>query len=298
LEAILIDQKTIEALQKLITGDTVEANAPLTGTPLVPYRSGPDLIAFFNQFCDEKEVYGQGFPSRWVYAQDKIIELKGTPKLRDVIERALDPRVFLGTSFSAEAALNYLNQFLEYDGYEVAHVGKQCRLHSIKSTDVSFDHAFLMTGEPNIEFIREQKSKCDQKIALGDFDGAITNSRSLLEAVLSEIEALVDGSEAPKYDGDLIKLYRRVQKLLKLEPNREDISGSLKQMLSGVVSIVSGIASVRNKMGDAHARSYRPSERHAKLAVNAVYTICTFLLESVEYQQKAGLIKLNGRPAD
>ena len=157
---------------------------------------------------------------------------------------------------------------------------------------VCFQHAILESNAPNVEFIREQTQKCRVKISQGDYDEAITNARALLEAVLLGIEEKLCGSRQ-EYNGDLNKVYKRVQKSLNLEPKRTDISESLKQILSGITSIVGGIARLRNKMSDSHARSYRPDERHAKLAVNSVNTICMFLLESLEYQVKSGFIKLN-----
>ena len=80
--------------------------------------------------------------------------------------------------------------------------------------------------------------------------------------------------------------------MLNLDPNRKDISESLKQLLRGIVTIVSGIASIRNSMSDAHARSYKPAKHHAKLSVNSVYTICMFLLDSFDYQVKNGTIQI------
>ena len=52
-----ISQKTVEKLRNLINEET-------------EYRSGPKLIAFFNNlgFNDE---YGQGFPSRWMFTDEK-----------------------------------------------------------------------------------------------------------------------------------------------------------------------------------------------------------------------------------
>ncbi|MEI6458289.1 MAG: abortive infection family protein [Pseudomonadota bacterium] len=41
-----------------------------------------------------------------------------------------------------------------------------------------------------------------------------------------------------------------------------------------------------NKASDRHARRYNPAPHHARLAVNAAFTLCEFLLESLEYQQK------------
>jgi tetratricopeptide (TPR) repeat protein len=285
LNPINIDSKTVEALQKIITGDPVSDE----GT-LAPYRSGPELVNFFNQFGKNDE-YGEGFPSRWMYAEASISELNGTPALIKVIEGAIDPRAYLGSNQSIDDAVDYLNQFLEFDGYKLMKNGNRYKLSSIDKEIVTFEHAILDNNAPNMDFIREQNFKCRSKLNSGDYDGAITNARSLLEAVLLEMEFKITCT-AGKYDGDLNKLYKRVQKLLNLDPSREDISNSLKQLLTGIVSIIGGIAAVRNKMSDAHARSYKPAEHHAKLAVNSVHTLCMFLLESFEHQVKAGHLQL------
>ncbi len=278
--------KTIEALEKLITGNQIPS-----GSSLAPYRSGPALVDFFNQYGEDDE-YGQGFPSRWQYAQQRLAELNGKIVFRDVIESTVDPRIFLGTDFSVEKAVAYINQYLEYDGYKLILDSNKYKLTSLdKDTIIIFEHAILNNNAPNIEFIREQTSKCESKIELSDYDGAITNARSLLESVLQEIEFRIT-SNNQKYDGNVNQLYKRVQKLLNLDPNRKDISDSLKQLLRGIVTIVAGIASIRNSMSDAHARSYKPSKHHAKLAVNSVYTICMFLLDSFEYQVKNSTIQI------
>lgn len=276
---------TIGALQKLITGDPVSSVGALA-----PYRSGPTLVDFFNQFKEEEE-YGQGFPSRWIYAESCLSELNGQPAFAKIIESSVDPRWYVGTDFSVDEAVDYLNQFLEFDGYKLTKQGNRYRLSALGQEVISFEHAILGNNAPNTEFMREQTYKCKSKINSGDYDGAITNARSLLEAVLLEIEYKLTGEEL-KYNGDLNQLYKKVQKLLNLEPSRKDISDSLKQILTGIISIVGGIAPLRNKMSDSHARTYKPAEHHAKLAVNSVHTICMFLLESFEYQIKSGHIQL------
>jgi Abortive infection C-terminus len=137
-------------------------------------------------------------------------------------------------------------------------------------------------------FIDQQIKKCDRKLAENDFDGAITNARSLLEAVLSEVEQELSPQSPEPYDGDLVKLYKRVQKLLNLEPSRTDIAEPLKQVLGGLASIVSGLAALRNKMGDAHVRSYQPAKRHAVLVVNAAKTLAAFVVETKEHNVARG----------
>ena len=88
-----------------------------------------------------------------------------------------------------------------------------------------------------------------------------------------------------------MKAYNRVRVLLNLDPSRKDINDALKQVLTGLSSIIHGLATMRNKMSDAHATSYKPARHHAKLAVNAAKTVCDFLFETMAYQREKGTLK-------
>jgi len=101
----------------------------------------------------------------------------------------------------------------------------------------------------------------------------------------SQIERQLD-SPAPAYDGDMPKLYKRVQKLLNLDPSRPDIEGSLKQILGGLASVVGGLSGVSNRMSDRHVRSYKPTRQHAALAVNSAKPLANFLFETHRYQKE------------
>ena len=127
--------------------------------------------------------------------------------------------------------------------------------------------------------------KCRTKISQNDNDGAITNARSLVEAVLIAIEKEFD-KDAPNYDGNLPRLYKRVQKYLNLSPDNDSISQSLKQTLTGFVSIIDGLSGLSNKMGDRHAREYKPSKHHAVLLVNSAMTFSNFIFDTYAYQDK------------
>jgi hypothetical protein len=108
---------------------------------------------------------------------------------------------------------------------------------------------------------------------------------SVNEAVLTAIEREFD-SNPPEYDGNLAKLYKRVQKHLNLCPGQEGLAECLRQILSGLTSIISGLSTLRNTMSDAHVISYKPAEHHARLAVNTAKTLCHFLFETKEYQMR------------
>lgn len=262
-----ISERTISALSKCITGDG----------KISPYNSGPNLIKFFNEL-GFNDAYGQGFPSRWMYTEERIRQLNDTPKLAKVFHSLLDPRAFLETTFKVEDCIKYLNQYLKYDGYEVVKVGNAYRIKEIRGTFVEIEPPFKNSGEVNHVFIEQQIKKCDKKILEDDFDGAITNARSLLEAILREVECKL-GQNPPPYDGDLVKLYKRVQKLLHLEPARKDITDTIKQMLGGLFSVVSGLSGLRNKMSDSHVQAYKPDKHHAKLAVNTAKTLADFIFD-------------------
>lgn len=140
----------------------------------------------------------------------------------------------------------------------------------------------------NHDFIRQQIKKAQDKINNNDFDGAITNARSLTEAIQEEI-IKQSGNDIPEYNGDLLKLYKTTKKILNLS-TEQDLPEPVKQILSGLNSIITGLAGLSNQMGDRHSQKLAPKKHHAKLAVDSAFTFCEFLLNSFEYQ----MVKKNG----
>lgn len=261
-----------------------------------PYRRGVDLVDFFNNqgFCD---VYGEGFPTRRVFAQEKVANLNGKPKLKDVFREMLDPRLWIdiaknsGGTHTVERCAEEVNELIQYDGFEVVRDGNFYKVRELSGSVINIEHRFEKSDKLSELVIEEQIQKCREKIEGGDYSGAITNARSLIEAVCVKIEAELDPSGAQGNDGDLIKLFNRIRKLLNLDPSRQDISDTLKQVLSGLSNIVNGLAAMRNKMSDAHGVAYKPARHHAKLAVNAAKTLADFLFDSMGYQLEKGNLK-------
>ena len=73
---------------------------------------------------------------------------------------------------------------------------------------------------------------------------------------------------------------------LKLDPGGESLESYLRAILGGLQSQVAGLYELANTTSDRHARRYNPAPRHARLAVNAAFTLCEFLLESLDYQNR------------
>lgn len=133
--------------------------------------------------------------------------------------------------------------------------------------------------------IQEHVDKARQKIDHGDSAGAIANAYTLIEAFLKQLLRKT-GTEFKESEGDIRVLYKSVCTPLHLDPKGESLENYLKAILEGLQRQIGGLFEVANKASDRHARRYNPAPHHARLAVNAAFTLCEFLLESFEYQQK------------
>ena len=146
-----------------------------------PYRRGIDLVDFFNKH-GFRDVYEEGFPTRRIFAQRKVKELNGKPKLRDVIREMLDPRLWIDLhTGNIEDAVKKTNELLQYDGYEVIQDGNFYKVRELSGSVIEVETRFDKSSKLSELLIEEQLQKCKEKIELGDYSGAITNARSLIE---------------------------------------------------------------------------------------------------------------------
>lgn len=143
-------------------------------------------------------------------------------------------------------------------------------------------------------YVRELEAKAGRRLSEGDLDGAITVARTLLEAVLQELELRLLGAYGD-HKGDLQRQYKAVAKELRIDDQRTDIDDSFKQIARGLVQIVNGVAAIRNKASDGHARAIKPDARHARVAVNAANTVSGFLVEVYLARKQALAVKQPGR---
>lgn len=116
-----------------------------------------------------------------------------------------------------------------------------------------------------------------------DPPGAITIARTLLEAVCKHILEDVEGNPAYGPNDDLPKLYRLVAEQLNLAPSQHS-EDAFKRILGGATTVVEGLCTLRNRVGDSHAssgrRPVRVAPRHAALAVNMAGSMALFLIET------------------
>ena len=135
--------------------------------------------------------------------------------------------------------------------------------------------------------IIEHIGKARSKIEGGDYAGAIASAYTLAEGLLKEILRKL-GISANQNEGDIRALYRLVARALNLEPKGDGLETYLKAILEGLQRQIGGLFELANKASDRHTRRYTPARHHAKLAVNATFTLCEFILESYQYQQQRG----------
>lgn len=258
-----ISKKITKPLGQLIAGDT----------GIAPYMSGPNLVDYYNEY-DFDDEYGQGFPSRWVYSMEKIIQSNDSPKLQKILEDFVDPRRFVGTDKKVEDAVDEVNKLIKFDGYSLVKSGENYKITDIQGNFIQEENLTVIGHD----FIREQVEKCQQKILSEDYNGAITNARTLIEAILIHIIETIEKAEV-KNDGNLLNLYGRAKKALKIDLKKEEIPESVFQILSGLDSVINGLSGMSNNAGDRHANKFNTKRHHAKLVVNSAMTVSDFLID-------------------
>ena len=266
---VRVSQKTLEFLRDIITGDK----------KLSPYKSGPELVKFFNSL-GFNDVYGQGFPSRWYYTETKLQQLNEHGRISDVINAYFNPINFIGIENLLNDLVDLTNKYLEFDGYKIEIRNRKVRIIAIVDEILETKEIYKL----NNEIIRENIEKCDKRIEEGDFSGAITSARTFLESLLLFIYKEFT-KEDYRFKGDLPRLYKDVTKLigLNLEKNTEE---DIKKVLGGLISVVSGISGISNKVADRHGRLNEYKKEILKplsiLIVNSVKTLSFYILDVYE----------------
>lgn len=263
-----ISEYTLNHLAKAVCGDS----------QYMPYIKGYELVLLFNKH-GSNDTYEQGFPSRWKYTEDKLRVLNGKDAIRQIIEEVVDPRRFHGLQITVADAVKEINDFLKYDKYELRKIGDFYKLSDLTGALIQP----AATKEINHDFVNEQIEKCHNKIYAEDYNGAITNARSLIEAIFIEIIERYE-NEQIKNDGNVENQWKQVKKIMKLEIDNATLPEYVIQILSGIDTAVKGLAGLSNNAGDRHANKFSTKKHHAKLAVNLAMTISDFLLESWNYQ--------------
>jgi hypothetical protein len=137
------------------------------------------------------------------------------------------------------------------------------------------------------DFIKDrdvQSIESEFNRALSNVDA---NPREAVSAASNILESVCKGYiEEEKLDmpskQDLKSVWSVVRKSLGFDPSIVE-DQDLQKILTGIISIVDGIGSLRTHASSAHGagkKNYKLESRHARLAIHGAHTIALFLLES------------------
>ena len=260
----------------------------------MPYLSGPDICSISILF---------GYPaqysnlSRWQYFDTLFEYCVVNNKCSDLLLYLFSKEQFSKTLPSQvgadeiEKAYNYITQaiiekingLLYFGGNELAFLGNQFVVKKLGSQ--------IQIEAPKIknidrEYIKNISSRALDDIEQNNFDSAITKSRTLVEETFCYV--IEKKNEAPSTSGDIGRLYKQVKDLYNMHTN-PNADRRINTLLSGLEKIISAVAEMRNKDGDAHgvgASRLAIEEHHARLFVNAAISMADFIL-SVEIKNNS-----------
>lgn len=146
----MISEATIIAIAKMFCGDTGE---------FYSYKSGPELVAFFNQYYQSKDIYGQGFPSRWRYTADKIFYISSQGRIDQFLNMILSKQYIIRDKGyeeikaiqHAHMVIEELKRLLKVDGYNINKQGD-------KYIVVKEDEDLLLIGSGGFANVYKQQS--------------------------------------------------------------------------------------------------------------------------------------------
>lgn len=119
---MVLSQKSLECLREMINEKTA-------------YRKGSQLVFFFNQLGFQDD-YGQGFPTRSVYTDDRLSKINGTPELDKCIKMVFNPAEFIGRYNDLKTCLDEFNEYLAFDGWKVEFKNSSIEIHRTSSPDI------------------------------------------------------------------------------------------------------------------------------------------------------------------
>ncbi len=285
----LVDKEILQILD----GDTQLKKYTFqdTGADIVismPYLTGPRICEISNELGFPAS-YGSGTLSRWQYMQalfERSINANRCSKLLEhLFRREHFSKILSGHTaevtenahlYFVESAIEGINGRLYFSGYELIWRNDHFVIRK------KGEHAKIQTPQINkVESVKHFYEDAMRAVDQHDFDSAVTKSRTMLEEVF--IYAL-EAKKEPVVKCDINNLYTRVRKLYHMHTD-DGVDERTKKLLSGLNSIVSSVAEMRNNYSDAHGKGSKRvaiAEHHARLVVNSATAMAEFVLSVVE----------------
>lgn len=255
----------------------------------MPYLSGSDLCALSTLFgLPVTYSWNGGALSRWQYLDNLIEHCIEKKKCSCLLAHMFSLNQFSkvlnghGANEINEAhktivtkIIEQINGLLFFCGNELIIVGSNYVIHP-RGSKIEIVAPTIKTIDR--EYIKSISSRAMRDIEQNDFDSAITKSRTLLEETFCYV--IEKKNETPSDSGDIGKLYKQVRTLYNMHTDA-NTDRRINTLLSGLSSIVSAVAEMRNKDSNAHgvgATRIPIEEHHARLFVNTSMAMADFIL--------------------
>lgn len=255
----------------------------------MPYLSGPALCDISNHFgLPATYAWNGGGQSRWAYLDDLMKYCIKNSRESDLLAYLFSKSQFVDKlqghtpevieyahAQIVDIVIKQINGILYFGGNELAVVGNIFVIQKIGETVTVAATTLKQIDRTYITSLTERALK---DVVDGNYDSAITKSRTLLEEVF--FYAIEKKGETPSESGDIGKLYNQVKQLYNMHQSKE-MDKRINGLLSGLEKILSAISEMRNKGSDSHgvgAKRINIAAHHARLFVNAATTMADFVL--------------------
>lgn len=280
------DKLSIESLERIaivICGGNIEYTIGKNEYFTAPYRTMHDIGVLM------KHVGLTVDPtlSRYKTTVATLVDNNSHVTMAKLISEILKPIKFVSSGSDLNVTVEYLNAVLRFDNLQIVLKNNTAKLVLLSSSHIETDELVDIrgTGGDYVEFLRYYDEKIDTRLQNSDYDGAITVAKTKVERQLDFIHETIVGSFDKK--ADFNQKYKAVTKLISLDVS-SGLDKPIKKILSGLFSVIDGMAQLRNEVADSHPARYRAEARHAVLAVNASRTISAFLHDVCENQMHDG----------
>lgn len=279
---IELSEQTIEALAEVISGGSANDPTP----PIGIYRPGWKLENWFKSFNVPVDLQRESRVGATVTAIRAALFLdnRDGQLIGRIIESAADPRDFINEPDRHTAVVEYLNRHLLFDGLKLEPAGRKMRLVEVAETSPVTNELSAMAAGIDFDTAGRDLDRA-LRSASSDPELAVTSACAVVESVCRSI--LVELKIDFPAKQDIGGLYRAVRDPLGLDPVKEgvapEIVADVKRVLSGLISTVEGVGSLRTHVGGAHGKERgfkRIDARIAKLAIHSASAVALFLIET------------------
>lgn len=218
----LLREKSILAI---LDGDTDFGSLKINGTESnikvsMPYLSGPALCDVSNRFgLPVSYGWNGGAQSRWAYMEDLLAHCIQNGYESDLLSFLFSKGQFVEKlrgqtletieyAYIVNAIIKQINGILYFGGNELIQIGSAFVIRKI-GTDVSVAAPSVKTIDRR--YIIGISERAMKDVLDGNYDSAITKSRTLLEEVFCYV--IEKKGEIPSESGDIGRLYNQVKQL-------------------------------------------------------------------------------------